>query len=370
MIALLMALVATCKKPYEPTVLIKGDNYLVVDGFINTGTNGITTLILSRTKNLTDTVVSIPERNANVRIVSAAGSTYSLQEQAEGVYNSGPLQLNGNTQYGIQITTSNGKQYASDLVVAKPSPPIDSVNWVQDTAGVHVFVNTHDAQNNTKYYRWQYVQTWEYHAQLETAWGLKDNVIYPRPLNDQVWICYRTTNSTRVLLGSSAALSQDVISRMPLFTVPANDSTLAQRMSILVKQYALTPAAHAYWQIIQKNSEQLGTLFDLQPSQLEGNLHCVSNPGEPVVGFITAGTESEKRIFISVFDLQDWRSPRGSYNCLVLTISQDPNDFSRWTYPDTTYVPWYFATGSIIIAKKVCIDCRESGGTTVKPSFW
>jgi len=369
-VAILMLLVTTCKKPYEPTVLIKGDNYLVVDGFINTSANGVTTLLLSRTKNLTDTVVSIPERNASVRIISASGSNYPLQEQGDGMYVSNALQLNGNTQYGIQITTAGGKQYASDLVTPKQTPPIDSVSWVQDTAGVHVTVNTHDPQNNTRYYRWQYIQTWEYHAQLETAWGLQNNVIYPRTPTDQVFICYRTTNSTRVLLGSSAALSQDVISQMPLFTIPSNDSTLAQRMSILVKQYALTPAAHSYWQIIQKNSEQLGTLFDLQPSQLEGNLHCISNPNEPVVGFVTAGTETQKRIFISVFDLYDWRSPRGSYNCLVLTIPQDPNDFSKWTYPDATYVPWYFATGSIIIAKKVCIDCRESGGTTVKPAFW
>ena len=77
---LLLMMMAQCKKPYTPVVFTKGDNYLVVDGFINTSPGGITTIVLSRTKNLTDTVVSIPERNAGVAIQSAAGSSYPLQE--------------------------------------------------------------------------------------------------------------------------------------------------------------------------------------------------------------------------------------------------------------------------------------------------
>jgi len=141
-------------------------------------------------------------------------------------------------------------------------------------------------------------------------------------------------------------------------------------MSIQVLQYALTPQAYAYWQIIRKNSQELGTLFDLQPSQLEGNIHCIDNPSEPVVGFVSAGTETEKRIFIIKDNLQDWNVAPGSYNCVVKIIDQDPNDFSHWTFADDTYAPWYFGTGSIIIAKKPCLDCRLSGGTTIKPSFW
>jgi len=371
LIVVLFLTAINCKKPYEPAVFISGDNYLVVDGFINTSPNGITTIILSRTKNLTDTVVSIPERNAKLSVQNAAGTIYPLQQQGNnGNYVSNPLQLNSNTQYKIVITTANGKRYASDLVATRRTPPVDSISWRQDTLGVHVYVNTHDPSNNTRYYRWQYVQTWEYHAQMETAWGLRGKVIYARDFNDQVFICYRTTPSTNVLLGTSAALSQDVISLAPLFSVPNNDSTLAQRMSILVQQYALTPQAYSYWQIIQKNSEQLGTLFDLQPSQLEGNIRSLDNSSEPVVGFMSAGSMEEKRIFISVFDLQNWRAQRGSYDCTVIDIPQNPSDFSDWYYPDTTYVPWYFSGSSIRIAKKVCIDCTVSGGTTAKPSFW
>ena len=77
-IIILLSLAFACKKPYLPAVLVKGDNYLVVDGFINVGGTGETNIVLSRTKNLTDTVVSIPENRARVNIISATGANYAM----------------------------------------------------------------------------------------------------------------------------------------------------------------------------------------------------------------------------------------------------------------------------------------------------
>lgn len=372
LLMLLLLVPAQCRKPYVPVVFVKGDNYLVVDGFINTSAGGVTTIVLSRTKNLTDTVLSIPEQNATVFIQSAAGAVYPLQETGtQGNYNSSPLTLDGNAQYRVVVTTAAGKKYQSDLVAAKQTPAIDSVNWQQDSKGVQLFVNTHDPANNTRFYRWQYVQTWEYHSQLETSWGISNGVVYARNLTDQVHICYNTSFSTGVLLGTSAALSEDVISKAPIGTFLQNDTTLQYRASFLVKQYALTPAAYFYWQIIQKNSQQLGTLFDLQPSQLEGNIHALSDAAEPVVGYISAGTATEKRIFINKSDLQNWQAPPGTYNCQPVNVPQNPNNFLLVDLPDNSYGVWYFVSnGPVVLAKNTCLDCTLNGGTNKKPAFW
>lgn len=368
----LFCLLLQCKKPYEPAVLVKGDNYLVVDGFINTGAGGITSFKLSRTKNVTDTVLNIPERNAQVVILSAAGNSYPLQEAGNnGIYSSNPLTLNNKLQYKISITTSNGKVYQSELVTAKPAPAIDSISWAQNDKGVGLYVNTHDPANNTRFYRWQYVQTWEYHSQLETVWGVANGLAYVRTPAQQVHVCYNTNFSTGILIGSSAALGQDIISFAPIGTIVQDDSALNYRASFLVQQYALTAQAYFYWQIIQKNSEQLGTLFDLQPSQLEGNIHCTSNASEPVVGFMSAGTMEEKRIFIANADLQNWQPAPGTYNCELVNVPQNPVNFAIIDYADTSYAPWYYVTGGpLIMAKKECLDCTLSGGTAIKPSFW
>ncbi len=57
---------ADCVKPFNLPALQAKDNYLVVDGFINTGSNGVTTINLTRTTSVTDSVfITEPELNAS-----------------------------------------------------------------------------------------------------------------------------------------------------------------------------------------------------------------------------------------------------------------------------------------------------------------
>jgi len=369
---LLFVAAAQCRKPYTPTILVKGDKYLVVDGFINSSPGGVTTILLSRTKKLADTVVNIPEQGAALAIQSAAGNRYALHETGtNGRYISDALTLDNNGQYKITIATAGNNQYQSDLVLVKQTPPIDSIVWRQDNKGINLYANTHDPLNNTRYYRWQYIQTWEYHSQLETIWGVENGMAYVRTPEQQVHICYSTTPSSNILTGTSAALSQDRISDALLGSIAQNDSTLNYRSSFLVQQYALTPAAYFYWQIIKKNSEELGSLFDLQPSQLEGNIHSITNAAEPVVGYMSVTNLQEKRIFINNADLQNWQPAAGTYNCTVVDVPQNTTNFLIVDYPDTSYAPWYYVSmGPLKLAKKVCVDCTLSGGVNVKPSYW
>ena len=105
---LLVASALTCKKPFTPPAITASNNYLVVDGVINTGANAVTTINLNRTRNLVDTIVSgIPELNAQVTIVSANGTTYPLADTAsKGLYSTPPLNLDITQQYRIAIISA------------------------------------------------------------------------------------------------------------------------------------------------------------------------------------------------------------------------------------------------------------------------
>src|SRR6476620_1688572 len=107
----LTILFAACVKPYNPPALEAKNNYLVVDGFINTGANQVSTITLTRTKNLTDTVTTLPEPNAAVAIKSNDGLIYPLTEIGSGTYESAVLHLDNAKTYQLLIKTSNGKQY-------------------------------------------------------------------------------------------------------------------------------------------------------------------------------------------------------------------------------------------------------------------
>ncbi len=59
------------------------------------------------------------------------------------------------------------------------------------------------------------------------------------------------------------------------------------------------------------NTENVGSIFGSQPNEITGNIHCVSNSSEPVIGYIGAGRSQHERIFISNSDMPSgWNSKR------------------------------------------------------------
>lgn len=379
---LLLAAGLGCRKPFTPPAILSANRYLVVDGYINTNPNDVTEIILSRSHNLNDTSSFIPELNATLLLVGSNGSQYQLiDSNADGHYKSGVLTLDPSQQYGIQVTTSDSHTYASDLVPAIATPTIDSLHWRRsdDGSGVVVEVNTHDPNNNTRYYRWDYSETWQHNAPEFTYWVLDNGMVSPLnaiPLDDprQTYSCWTTLPSDHINVGTSLGLTQDVISREQVKYIPPDDVRLTVRFSILVKQYGLTETAFNYWQLIENNSQNLGGLFDLKPSQLVSNIHCTSNPDEPVIGYISAGRVSQQRLFINHAQVPDWIVNLPHLGCQEKVIAPaDINNPLIYNYSDTSFRPWYFVGSNpplLMVAKRYCVDCTTSGGTTVKPNFW
>lgn len=370
---LIMAVtVICCKKAYQPPAVTANNNFLVMEGVINTGTAAITTIKLSRTRSLGDTSVSLrSEKGAQVQIETESGSTFLLSDKGNGIYQSVALSLNPTLRYRLRITTSGGSMYQSSFVVAKQTPAIDSVTWQRDK-DLKIFVHTHDPSNNTIYYRWEFDETWQYRAAYQASMGVKNRIIFYLDSTNQTYNCWGTEHSTNIITASTAVLAKDVISYTPIRVIADSTEKPAIRYSINVQQFALTEDAYNYWEILKKNTQQTGTIFDPQPSQNNGNLKCINNPDEPVLGFVSACSVTEKRIFINNNQLINWVyiDPAIS-NCVQSTGSQDPNNFLHFIYPDTTFSPYYFITpGTVAILKTPCLDCTRRGGTNSKPLFW
>ncbi|MGV3589460.1 MAG: DUF4249 domain-containing protein [Adhaeribacter sp.] len=365
----LLSCLSSCIEPYQPDVIQMPNNYLVVDGFINS--NGSTTIRLSRTVNLDGTNIPPGESNAQVIIEEEGGLQFELAEGPNGNYISQPLQLNLAKRYRLRIRTADGKQYASAYQENKITPPIDSISFKAQTDALQIYVNTHDPQQNTRYYRWKFEETWQfttpYYSTLEY---INFNMVDRR---ENINLCYRGSNSTAVNIASTAKLSQDVVSEFPLTRIPNSSVKLKYKYSILVRQYAQTKEAYAYAETLKKNTENIGTLFDPLPTQLTGNIQCISNPAEPVIGFVSVASEQVKRIFIRRSQLPTtWRS-------------QNEYDFCQLDTVLLKDVPANFVSGHFLPVGEVrsnmgditgytgssadCVDCRVRG-TNVQPDFW
>jgi hypothetical protein len=365
----------TCKKPYNPPATRVNYQFLVIDGVLVNSSDSPTVIRLSRTVRLTDTTTaSSPETGAIVSIEGSSGENISLVETPGGIYQATPLLLNTTSKYRLKITTSSGEDYASDFVEAKQTPPIDSLTWQQQN-DVMIYLDTHDPSNNTRYYRWDFTETYQYEAPLNADLSQSNgHLYYVDNTPNQTYDCWRSVNSSEILLGSSIALSQDVIGKAPITTVFQNSQKISIKYSILVKQYALTPDAYQYFSILKKNTENLGSIFDAQPTQLTGNIHSVKNPGEVVIGFFTASSVTQKRLFITKYDVRDWLFIDTNLDCDVKSIGHYPAPDPRffvYDYPDTSYYPYYFCGSTcLMIARRECVDCRVRGGTNQKPSYW
>lgn len=362
---------AACKEKFALPESVENKNYLVVEGFIDSG-NDSTFIKLSRTVTPGDTAVIKTEPGAGIKIEGENGDLFYLNEIRPGVYAAPPLPLNPSAKYRVNINTNNGKAYLSDYVEVKTTPPIDSVNWVRTSDGVQVYVNTHDVTKSSVYYQWEYKETWEFHSAYISDWVFvrADSSMTRRPNPDLIYRCWQSFVPTNIMIRSTNKLSEDVIYNFPLSFIPDDSWKLEARYSIIVTQRVLNKGAYEYLENMKKNSEQLGSIFDPQPSTSNGNIHCTTDANEPVLGYIYCSNAIQKRIFIDRSEVKGWK-----YRFFCEEISVPSNkDSLALAFGSSAYIPTTGeGSGPVITRYKgtngLCGDCTVRG-TNVKPDFW
>jgi hypothetical protein len=364
-----------CRKPYNPPAIAIPNGYLVVEGVINSGSDS-TFIKLSHTVNISSKVTTNPVLGAVLTVESDKNVIFPLTETTNGYYVSPGLNLDISGQYRLRIKTPDNKQYLSDLVPVKVTPPIDSIGYnivsLPDT-GIQIYANTHDPNNNTHYYRWDYNEDWEFRSKYISNFISTGSALVERTPDQYVSICYTNDVSSDIVLGSSAKLSKDVIYQNPVIFISSKSEKLETRYRAVVREYALTGDAYNFWVSLKKNTEQLGSIFDAQPSQLKGNIHCISNPSESVIGYLSICTVSAKTEFIYNYKLPSWVAAY-PYSCNVDTAYIPYSNYRNLIlFPDE-----YLATepiGPIINpsgyfwTSRECADCTLRG-SKIPPAFW
>jgi hypothetical protein len=370
-----------CKKLYNPPASSSPNSYLVVEGVINPG-NDSTVIKISRTVKLNDKITDNPVLGATVTVESDQNSSVTLYDiNNNGHYYSPGLNLSSSQKYRLRIKT-NTSEYLSDFAEVKLAPPIDSVGYKVQNGIVNLYVNTHDPANKTGFYRWDYEETWQFHAKYQSVMVLDTtiNTIVARRADQLDYDCFGNDISSHIVLFSTEKLGQNVVFQNPLTQMALTSEKAERRYSILVKQYALTPDAFNFYQNLEKNSEQLGSIFDAQPSQLSGNIHSESNPQEPVIGYVTVSNVQIKRIYINHNDLPGDIQPIYPYDCSIDTAyysapktmeNQVQNTLINRPIDFIPVSPIY--VGPVIVGFTYstipCTDCTLRGSTQA-PYWW
>jgi hypothetical protein len=256
------------------------------------------------------------ETGADVYVTDNAGNQYDFEENG-GVYTSvNAFQAISGNSYTLHITTSDGKSYSSSAEI------LTTVNNMQDVTatvqtvngirGVSINAKSFDPANSSKYYRYEYEETYKI---IAPRWSMYEaHTIPAEPGQDHANIevvlrgpeetktCYATEISNDIIQTTTSDLSEDRVDFAVRFISDQNP-IISHRYSILVRQYIQSLAAFTFYKTLKELSGSESILSQNQPGFFSGNMHSEENPDEKVVGFFEVASVSSKRIFFNYADL-------------------------------------------------------------------
>ena len=365
MCVILVAAVS-CRQRYDPPVISSGNTFLVVEANLNP--QGLTSILLTKSVPLGTGSAIKPELNAQVTVEGKDNTTRTLSGIGNGRYNNTNLGLTIGLEYRLHIKTTSGKEYFSDYVKARKTPVIDSIGYEMESEGLRVQAHAHDATKLTRYYRWDFDETWEIRSTFPSSYIYDPNIknirnrVYP---DEDVSVCYKYENSSTIVLANSTRLQDDIIYKAPVQFIPNGSEKLAVRYSILLRQYALDREAYNFYEVMRKNTEDIGNIFSPQPSEIRGNIKNAKDDKEYVLGYVTASTVEEQRKFIQI----PWHF---FMLCTITKVPDNPDSVKFYFGPGGPLMPFAydfpppFYSGS----EPQCVDCTRRGGNTKKPSYW
>ena len=361
----ILVILTRCVTEFVP-VTKENQELLVVEALITNKPEAYT-IKLSRSLPLGERLTSNPQKGASVTITDDNGGVYTTTETTPGSYSTDPSVFIGETgrKYALHITLTEiggvPKHYESLPVEMTVVPAIDSLYYEKVSLshlagytpndGAQVYLDTHSADNSCKYYRWEFVETWEFHLP------------YMVPNN----ICWISNSSSLINVKSTAAIAEDKIMRYPLNFISNETDRLSIKYSILVNQYSLNEDEFNYWDKFKNISEQVGGLYDITPSSVPTNIWCTDDPSERVLGYFSVSACSSKRLFIK----SNFRGLINLYsNCIADTIwTPGPIPHlgtSIWVIIEHTIPPPSYR---VTTYEKGCYDCTVRG-TNDEPSYW
>jgi hypothetical protein len=356
-----LLLIAGCTIQFLPEV-DENKELLVVEGLL-TDQNRTNAIKLSRSLPLGKPLVRKPVRAAVVTITDDKGSITTLKENLPGIYMTDSTKFRGKvgSRYSLTITIKN-VTYSTDYIEMKPVPPINTLGYekVVITAsdeemyveeGCKIILDSYDPTGKCLYYRWDYVETYEYTVPYEV-------------INKVCWV---TERSDRILIKNTSIYNQARVSKYPVTFITNKSDKLKERYSIQVSQYSLNEPEFDFWERVQNISQNIGGLHDITPMAIPSNIRCNTFPEEQVLGYFSVSAVSQKRLFIKERFLG---LPNFYSYCATDTLSgrlpETGLNTDYWVIEDYgNEVPPFY----IITTYRECADCTTRG-TTVRPDFW
>ena len=391
---LLLLLITSCTEPYALQTSSFEDAVVIEATLTNEFKKQ--EIKLSRTYRLEENGPSF-EEGAIVYITDDMGNQYNFVENAEKYVSTTEFQATPNRIYQLHITTADGKSYRSS------NEQLTSINEIQSVIpsavvkggfyGVEMKVNSFDPTNTSKYYRYEYEETYkiiapqwhsiEAHAQFFPVGSNPPGEVTFTPWTREARVCYNTDKSNSIILTNTNNLAEDRVNFSIRF-ISKDNFIIMHRYSILVKQYVQNLASYTFYQTMKSLSSSESILSQTQPGFFVGNIKSINNPNEKVIGFFEVASYSEKRVFFNFTDIFPGQPPpKFPVECPQITPENEHEYTYNYCFEDQgcdglTIIQSIIGQfkvysgiygGAYILYPIQCGDCT-SIGSNIRPSFW
>ena len=324
------------------------------------------------------------EFGAVVTVVNNSGTEFNFEEKGDKYISETKFKAEPNSYYQLKIRTVSGKEYISstEQVTAENTINVETaVIEKEGEKGVQINVKNYDPTNSSKFYRYEYEETYQIKTNFEVKEQLKESgyIAYNNyfkldilPAKSNTRICYSTNYSSEILQTNTVDQQKALVNYAIRF-ISQNDYILTNRYTIKVKQYTQNRAAYDYYYTLNKMSGTGDLLSPNQPGYIVGNIKSTTNASEKVVGFFEVASVSQKRIFFNYEDIFPSQKLTDYFReCEPILVEHEnlsKNNFSILR----SHV--YLGPGAGLnvtkyyMVEKECGDCTTFS-SNVKPSFW
>ncbi|MEM9324477.1 MAG: DUF4249 domain-containing protein [Bacteroidota bacterium] len=372
---LILFVLVACQEPFEPP-LLEGQAAIVVDGVV-TDEFKAHEVTLSRSSPL-DTVLEVPVSEASVQIVENDERVFTLSEFTPGRYRSTfPFSGTIGSSYQLRLEIE-GQQYESAPVILKANPAIDNVDFRLDTRepsgqrGLQVLLSTTPSEST--FFRWEWQETYEIRSPYPRRYEwVNDEFVEFDPF--PVSVCWNADSSRTVIVASTQQLEAGSASSFEIRFLNEGDPKLLELYSIEIKQFAMDEQAFDFWRTIRDIGERQGSIFDLQPGLVLGNMRAVNN-NNVILGYFDATQLRTVRSFVGRSTLARLGLSRNNefrFGCTeqLDTIPRfEIETYLRLNGEERNVIGFLeFAGNGWLTGPKECTDCRFQGSNE-RPSFW
>ena len=382
LLLLCLALMAvSCIYPFTPEA-VDGSGTLVIEGDILIGKTSV--FNIGHTVPITNPEMEPYHPAGKVWVENDAGDIFdgSTDASKPGTFKVDTRHADPDRQYRLHfVNNENGKEYISDWERVCSAPEIDSLSYNINYEKAKLYVALSMHSRGESFFKWSYVEDWQYTSNfaafikfvvdVPTGRRRSGHLEYSDFITENTYVCYDHAVSTKILTFSTEKQTDDRFVDLEFLPIDQDDLRSQTLYRIVVDLEPLTKDAYLYWENIKSNSEYNGNLFAPNPSELVGNIRCVQDPDELVMGYVNVAQIARKQLVIDDIDINFYRSSDPPTEVAELS-ERDYNEY----YFEQGYLPYatIYPPGDLTQtywAPARCVDCiLMGGGTREKPEDW